>query len=66
MLPALIYLLIPSAFNLPATNVPLGLNSQGLPIGIQVIAAPFQDKLCFAIAEFLEKRFGGWISPSCE
>lgn len=29
----------------------------------KVIAARNQDKLCLAIAEELEKAFGGWIPP---
>ncbi|XP_072155686.1 fatty-acid amide hydrolase 2 [Bemisia tabaci] len=49
--------------HLPATNVPLGLNSQGLPIGLQVVAGPGQDKLCFQVAEELEAAFGGWVPP---
>lgn len=30
---------------------------------IQVIAARNQDKLCLAVAEELEKAFGGWVAP---
>lgn len=47
----------------PSTNVPLGKDRNGLPIGIQVIAAPMQDRLCFAIASELESAFGGWVKP---
>jgi fatty acid amide hydrolase 2 len=53
-------------FNLvgfPSTHVPLGFDRNGLPIGIQVIAAPHQDRLCFGIAKELEKAFGGWVAP---
>ncbi|XP_012224178.1 fatty-acid amide hydrolase 2 [Linepithema humile] len=53
-----------NALRLPVCTVPLGLNSQGLPIGIQVIAAPYNDHLCFAVARELEKAFGGWVPPS--
>ncbi|KAL5285407.1 hypothetical protein ACFFRR_007245 [Megaselia abdita] len=48
----------------PATHVPMGLNKNGLPIGFQVVAAPFQDRLCFQIAKELETSFGGWVPPS--
>lgn len=65
-IPGMVYSLIPSVFNLPATTVPMGLNKQGLPIGIQVVAGPFQDRLCFAVAQFLEKKFGGWVPPPNE
>lgn len=47
----------------PSTQVPMGLNQHGLPIGIQVIAAPYQDKLTLHIAAELESAFGGWIPP---
>ncbi|XP_026321690.1 fatty-acid amide hydrolase 2-like [Hyposmocoma kahamanoa] len=45
----------------PAIQVPLGVNSQGLPIGIQVVAAPYNDALCIAVAKYLEKEFGGAV-----
>ncbi|CAG9564873.1 unnamed protein product [Danaus chrysippus] len=45
----------------PATQVPLGRNSAGLPIGIQILAAPYNDALCLSVAKYLEKEFGGAI-----
>lgn len=47
-----------------STAVPMGLNDEGLPVGFQVIAAPFNDHLTIAVANELEKEFGGWTSPS--
>lgn len=47
----------------PSTQVPLGLNAKGLPLGTQVIAAPGNDALTIAVAEALEKQFGGWVFP---
>ncbi|XP_044739215.1 fatty-acid amide hydrolase 2 [Chrysoperla carnea] len=52
-----------NVLQLPATACPLGLGSEGLPIGIQVVAAPNQDRLCLAVARELEKAFGGWVPP---
>ena len=55
-----------SIFNIlgfPVTQVPLGLNREGLPIGIQVVAAPFCDHLTLGAAIQLEKKFGGWVPP---
>lgn len=52
-----------NVLHLPATQVPLGLNSQGLPLGIQVVAAKNQDRLCLAVAEELDREFGGWVAP---
>ncbi|KAJ0174835.1 hypothetical protein K1T71_009943 [Dendrolimus kikuchii] len=47
----------------PAAQVPLGLNGQGLPLGIQVVASPKNDALCLAVAEHLGKAFGGYVPP---
>lgn len=58
------YSALPNIFGLPAIHVPMGLNHDGLPIGAEVIAAPYQDRLCLAVAKELEKAFGGWIPPS--
>lgn len=41
--------------------MPLGKNSDGLPLGIQVLAAPNKDALCLSVAKFLEKEFGGAV-----
>lgn len=57
------YTAIINSLGFPATTVPLGLSSDGLPIGIQVIANHNNDRLCLAVAEELEKAFGGWIEP---
>lgn len=48
----------------PVTNIPLGLDKQGLPLGVQVIATSNNDRLCFAVAEYLEKSgIAGWKPP---
>lgn len=49
---------------LPVTQCPLGLNEEGLPLGVQVVAGKLQDHLTLAVALYLEKAFGGWIDPS--
>jgi fatty acid amide hydrolase 2 len=46
----------------PVTQVPTGLN-EGLPYGIQVAAAPHNDRLTIAVSKQLEELFGGWIKP---
>ncbi|XP_050312285.1 fatty-acid amide hydrolase 2-A-like [Anthonomus grandis grandis] len=48
----------------PVTQVPMGLGTEGLPLGIQVVAAPHQDRLCVAVARELERAFGGFVSPT--
>lgn len=58
------YTAIINVLGLPATACPLGLNKQGLPIGIQVVAGLYQDHLTLAVAEELERGFGGWVPPA--
>ena len=53
----------PGIFNvmhLPVTQCPLGLDTNGLPLGIQIVAGKNNDKLSIAVAKQLEKEFGGW------
>ena len=57
------YTAIINVLELPATQVPLGLNSGGKPLGIQVIAHHGADHLTLAVACFLENTFGGWQPP---
>lgn len=52
-----------NALEVPSTAVPMGLNAQGLPLGVQVVAAQNQDHLGLACAVELEKRTGGWVPP---
>jgi len=53
-----------NALELPATQVPLGLGEQGLPLGVQVVGAHGQDPLTIAVARALEQSFGGWVPPA--
>ena len=48
---------------LPCTAVPMGLSKQGVPIGFQVVGAKYSDRLTIAVAEELERAFGGWVPP---
>lgn len=57
------YWSLQNVLNLPATQVPLGLNSQGMPIGVQVVAGKNRDRLCLAVADELDRTFGGWVAP---
>lgn len=57
------YTAIFNALGLPSTHVPLGLDQQGLPLGVQVISNHLNDHLCLAVAVELERAFAGWICP---
>lgn len=52
-----------NVLGLPVTQVPLGLNREGLPLGVQVVGAPGRDATTIAVAMALEKQFGGWVPP---
>ncbi|XP_049959548.1 fatty-acid amide hydrolase 2-A-like [Schistocerca serialis cubense] len=59
------YLAVFNTLGLPATHCPAGLDpSSGMPLGLQVVAAPNQDRLCFAVARELEAGLGGWQPPA--
>jgi Asp-tRNA(Asn)/Glu-tRNA(Gln) amidotransferase A subunit family amidase len=49
----------------PGISVPVGRSPEGLPIGVQVIARPYEDELALEIAKVLEKSFR-WIKPSMQ
>lgn len=49
---------------LPVTQCPLGLGGEKLPVGVQIVASPFNDRITLAVAVELEKVFGGWLPPS--
>jgi fatty acid amide hydrolase 2 len=61
------WVVMPTAiFNLvgvPVTQVPLGLNADGLPLGVQVAAGRDRDHVAIAAALALEGAFGGWTPP---
>lgn len=58
-----VYTGIWNMMKIPVTQVPLGLNAEGLPVGIQVGAAHGNDHLTIGVAQALEKGFGGWVFP---
>lgn len=49
---------------LPVTQVPLGLDRRGLPLGVQVAGAAGNDHVTIAVAAALERVFGGWVPPA--
>ena len=53
-------------FNLlgtPAAVVPVGRSPEGLPIGVQISARPWEEEFVLAVAEVVEKECGGWKAP---
>ncbi|XP_011214419.3 fatty-acid amide hydrolase 2-B [Bactrocera dorsalis] len=58
------YCMIFNILGFPTTHIPMGHDDNGLPVGFQVVAAPYKDKLCFQIAGELEAAYGGWVIPT--
>jgi Asp-tRNA(Asn)/Glu-tRNA(Gln) amidotransferase A subunit family amidase len=54
-------------FNLlgtPAAAIPFGRSSEGLPIGVQIVARPWEEELVLAVAAELEAQRGDWQPPN--
>ncbi|XP_017783292.1 PREDICTED: fatty-acid amide hydrolase 2-A-like [Nicrophorus vespilloides] len=58
------YSMIFNVMGCPSTQIPIGFDKHGMPIGLQIVAGPNQDRLCLAVAEELSKHFGGWVPPT--
>lgn len=52
-----------NATQLPVTAVPMGLDRDGVPLGVQVVAAHGRDHVSIAVALALEEATGGWSPP---
>jgi len=47
----------------PSVVIPCGLDEAGLPIGVQLIAAPFREAQCLALAEFIQSELAFFPLP---
>jgi fatty acid amide hydrolase 2 len=59
-----VYTAIFNALEMPVTQVPLGLNAAGVPLGVQIVAGHGRDHVSIAVAMELERACGGWVPPS--
>ncbi|WP_417515542.1 amidase [Minwuia sp.] len=48
---------------LPATVVPIGKTSEGMPVGVQVVANFLEDRTALHVAKLLERALGGFDVP---
>jgi amidase len=48
---------------LPGTVAPMGIASDGLPAGVQIIGAQYEDRTCLHFARLLERSYGGFVPP---
>jgi Asp-tRNA(Asn)/Glu-tRNA(Gln) amidotransferase A subunit family amidase len=53
-----------NALAAPAAVVPVGASPDGLPIGVQIVARPFQDETALGIAAIVDAAFG-YRPPPC-
>jgi fatty acid amide hydrolase 2 len=58
-----LYTAVWNVLELPVTQVPLGLNAQGIPLGVQVVGHHRADHVTIAVAQALEADLGGWVPP---
>lgn len=54
---------ITGAFHLPASVAPLGLSSEGLPIGVQIAGPLYGDRITLHVARVLEREWRGFVAP---
>jgi len=52
-----------NVFNLPAACVPAGRTAAGLPVGVQVVGRPHEERRVLAAARVIEEALGGWQPP---
>jgi amidase len=52
-----------NVFGLPSVVVPAGRSAGGLPIGVQIVGRPFEERTVLDVAEVIEQALGGWQRP---
>ncbi len=52
-----------NVFGLPSASVPAGRSAEGLPIGVQIVGRPFEERTVLGAAAVIERALGGWRKP---
>ena len=52
-----------NALGAPAAVVPVTASPQGLPIGVQIAARPYEEEVALAIAGVIDREFGYLAAP---
>jgi Asp-tRNA(Asn)/Glu-tRNA(Gln) amidotransferase A subunit family amidase len=52
-----------NVFGFPSVAVPAGRAASGLPIGVQVVGRPFEERTVLAAAAIVQEALGGWQRP---
>ena len=53
-----------NVFGLPSVCVPAGQSAEGLPIGVQIVGQPNEEKTVLSAAAVIEESLGCWRRPS--
>ena len=51
------------AAHLPSTVFPTGTGSDGLPIGLQLVSGPYQDRKTIEVSRLITAATGGFSPP---
>jgi len=62
-LPAFSYTMTYNLTGWPAAVVRAGSSSNGLPIGVQIVARPWREDVALAVAAKIEEALGGYQRP---
>ncbi len=54
-----------NAMAMPAAVAPVGTSPEGLPIGVQIAARPFEDETALAVAAVIDEAFGYRVPTGC-
>jgi amidase len=57
------YITIHNLLGWPGVSVRAGTSADGLPVGVQVVAAPWREDIALALASKIEKLMGGYQPP---
>ena len=52
-----------NVYDLPAASVPAGRGASGLPVGVQVVGRPHEERRVLEAAKVIEEVLGGWQPP---
>ncbi|HEX7729284.1 MAG TPA: amidase [Terracidiphilus sp.] len=55
-----------NALGSPAAMVPVGNSPDGLPIGVQIAARPYEDEVALGIASIVDEAFGYRVPPMAQ
>jgi amidase len=53
-----------NVLGLPSVAVPAGRTENGLPLGVQVVGRPFEERTVLSAAAIIEAALGGWQRPA--